>query len=74
MKLTNIRAVRRGSTDMMAADFRVADGRVGCVEVLAAEYHAHGDVVLEQAAFAVSLGADRDGYRAPGHDRFAELR
>lgn len=73
MKLTNIRPVRRGNTPMMAADFEVADGRKGCVEVTATEWEQHGDVVLEQCAHAVALAAERDLYQPRARDRFSEL-
>ena len=69
MKVVNVR--RDG--DLMRADFHIADGRMGCVSVPLALYEAQGEAALEEEALACARQHARDGYVAPGTDRFNEL-
>lgn len=72
--LRNIRPINRNGVDMIAADFTIADGRQGCVELPAAECGDHAEIMLQQEAEACEAQSVRHGYRAPGYDRFDELR
>lgn len=74
MTLTNIRhhAGRHGPE--VSADFTIADGRTGSVTVTLREFEAHGQRILEQEAAACARQARGHGYRAPGLDRYEELR
>ena len=69
MRLFN---VRRGQ-EMVSADFTIADGRTGSVCIPIADYDAYGEAALEQEALACAAQRSRDGYVAPGRDRFDEL-
>ncbi len=74
MNLTNIRHIAGRHGPEVTADFTIADGRTGSVTVSLREYEAHGERSLEQEAAACAMQARRHGYRAPGLDRYEELR
>ncbi|WP_156029878.1 hypothetical protein [Sphingomonas sp. URHD0057] len=58
----------------MHADFTAPDGRKGSVSVSLAEYEAHGEAALMEAArFVVFEQRRHDAYAPPERDRFNEL-
>lgn len=57
----------------MAADFTIADGRMGSVSCLLAEFDQYGESALLDQARMRAAQAAGDRYRAPGHDRNDEL-
>lgn len=73
MILRNVRQIDTRHGPVMAADFEIADGRLGCVSVSLAEFKMHGERALRDEAMAREAQAQRDGYRPPQHDRFSEL-
>ncbi|MDP5279918.1 hypothetical protein Q9Q95_13365 [Sphingomonas sp. DG1-23] len=73
-RVTNIRETVDAGVPVVCADFRIVDGRDGCVCVPVAEYREHGEVVLQQLAEACARQASGHRYRAPEQDRYAEFR
>ncbi|NIJ18466.1 hypothetical protein FHS95_000135 [Sphingomonas naasensis] len=73
-RLTNIRETIDAGEPVVCADFRIPDGREGCVCVPIAEYQAHGEVVLQQLADACTAQARGHRYQPPDRDRYAEFR
>jgi hypothetical protein len=72
-RLRNLRQVEGRHGPEMAADFTIADGRIGCVTVPLDEFNLHGERTLQQQADAAEREARIHGYRPPEHDRYAEL-
>jgi len=72
--LRNLRQVRGRHGVEMAADFTIADGRLGSVSVPLAMFEQHGKRVLQDEAAACARQARAHGYRPPEADRFNELR
>lgn len=74
LTLRNIREQHGPGGVLVFADFTAPDGRLGSVSVPAEEFRAYGEVVLMQQAEACCAQARGHGYRAPGLNRFDELR
>lgn len=68
-----VQTVEHGQA-VVKADFRLDDGRLGSVTVLAAEHAEFGDTILLQRAEAIEASLRPHKYRAPQIDRYRELR